>query len=320
MAFRSHMRIGIDMMGGDFAPGSNIRGALLAREALPEDVEIILIGDRDLLEWYGEQENLDTGPLSIIHTPESIRMDDHPLKAFREKSGASIFLGTRMLGEGSLDGFCSAGNTGAMLAGVTRLLDPLPGIIRPAIAAPVPNLNGKQSVLLDVGLNPDARPDVLYQYGIIGTIYSKLVHGYPEPAVALLNIGLEEDKGNMAARNAYQLMKDSSDYHFVGNFEANELFISDRAQVIVADGFVGNMLLKEAEAFYRVVAAKKIGNGYFEMFNFENFGGTPVLGINAPILIGHGISNEKAIKNMLIHTHEVVDSGLVNRLKEELNK
>ena len=320
MVSRLHMRLGIDMMGGDFAPGSNIRGALLAREALPEDVEIILIGDSVVLERYGEQEKIDTSTLSLSHTSEAIRMDDHPLKAFREKSSASIFLGTRMLRAGSLDGFCSAGNTGALLVGVTRILDPLPGIIRPAIAAPIPNLDGKQCILLDVGLNPDARPDVLYQYGLIGTIYSKLVHGNPEPDVALLNIGLEEDKGNMAVRSAFQLMKDSSDYHFVGNFEANELFISNRAQVIVTDGFVGNMLLKEAEAFYQVVAARNIGNGYFEMFNFENYGGTPVLGINAPILIGHGVSNEKAIKNMLIHTYEVVDSGLVNRLKEELNK
>jgi phosphate acyltransferase len=314
------MRIGIDMMGGDYAPGSTIRGAMLAREALPHGVEIIVVGDRGLLDRFCEQENLDTGSLSVFHTPDSIGMENHPLKAFRDKPGASIFQGIRMLKEGSLDGFCSAGNTGAMLVGVTQILSPLPGIIRPAIAAPIPTLSGEPSILLDVGLNPDARPDVLYQYGVIGTIYSKLVHRNTEPYVALLNIGLEEDKGNMAARSAYQLMKDSSDYHFVGNIEANELFVTNRAHVIVTDGFVGNMLLKEAEAFYRVVMAKGMCNGYFEMFNFENYGGTPLLGVNAPILIGHGISTDKAIKNMLVHTYEVVDSGLVNGLKEELNK
>jgi len=314
------MRIGIDMMGGDYAPGSTIRGALLAGEALPGDVEIVLVGDREVLEGFRNNEGLNTGSVSIHHTPESIGMEDHPLKAFRHKPGASIFRGIRMLKEGNLDGFCSAGNTGAMLVGVTQILATLPGIIRPAIAAPIPTLSGEPSILLDVGLNPDARPDVLYQYGVIGTIYSRLVHQNPDPHVALLNIGLEEDKGNMAARNAYQLMKDSSDYHFVGNFEANELFVTNRAQVIVTDGFVGNMLLKEAEAFYRVVKEKGICNGYFEMFNFENYGGTPVLGVNAPILIGHGISNEKAIKNMLVHTYDVVRSGLVNGLKEELNK
>jgi glycerol-3-phosphate acyltransferase PlsX len=147
-----------------------------------------------------------------------------------------------------------------------------------------------------------------------------LVHDIAEPKVALLNIGLEEEKGNMVTRSAYQLMKDSLDFDFIGNFEANELFISDRANVIVADGFIGNMVLKEAEAFYRVVTAKGVGNGYFEMFNFENFGGTPVLGVNGPLIIGHGISNEKAIKNMLLHTAEVVEAGLVKRIKEELNR
>jgi glycerol-3-phosphate acyltransferase PlsX len=174
--------------------------------------------------------------------------------------------------------------------------------------------------MLDVGLNPDARPDVLYQYGIIGTAYSKLVHGIEVPDVALLNIGLEEDKGNMVTRSAFQLMKDSTDYHFIGNLEANELFLSNRANVIVTDGFVGNMLLKEAEAFYQVISKKGIDNGYFEMFNFENFGGTPVLGVNAPLLIGHGISGETAIKNMLLHSYEVVEAGLVNRIKQELNR
>jgi glycerol-3-phosphate acyltransferase PlsX len=171
-----------------------------------------------------------------------------------------------------------------------------------------------------VGLNPDARPDVLYQYGAIGTIYSQLLHGFKAPQVALLNIGREEEKGNMVTRAAYQLMKEATEYEFIGNLEANELFISNRANVIVCDGFVGNMLLKEAEAFYRVLSAKGVGNGFFEMYNFENFGGTPVLGVNGSLIIGHGISTEKAIMNMIVHTSEVVGAGLVARLKEELNK
>jgi len=307
-------------MGGDYAPGSTIRGAILARAELPAEVDIVLIGDRETYSLYTENHRLDTAGISLIDTPFSVGMDDHPLKVYKEKPGASLFLGQRLVMDGSIDGFCSAGNTGAMLVGAMQIVNTIPGILRPAIAAPIPNLDGHQSVLLDVGLNPDARPDVLYQYGLIGTIYSKLVHGIEDPDVALLNIGLEEDKGNMVAKSAFQLMKESSGYNFVGNFEANELFISDRANVIVTDGFVGNMLLKEAEAFYRVVSAKGVGNGYFEMFNFENFGGTPVLGVNAPLVIGHGISNAKAIKSMMVHTSEVVEAGLVNRLKEELDK
>lgn len=314
------MRIGIDMMGGDYAPGSVIRGAILARESLPVDVEIVLVGNKEIFARYSEEHQLDVSGLSHIHTVDDVGMEDHPLKVFKEKPKAGLFLGQRLLNDGSLDGFCSAGNTGAMMVGAMQIITSIPGIIRPAIAASIPNVEGTQSVILDVGLNPDARPDVLYQYGSIGTIYSKLVNSIKEPNVALLNVGREESKGNLIVRSAYQLMKESSNYNFIGNFEANEMFVSDRADVLVTDGFVGNMMLKQGEAFYKIIAIKGLGNGYFEMFNFENFGGLPVLGINAPLIIGHGISNEIAIKNMLLHTVEVVGAGLVNKIKEELDR
>jgi glycerol-3-phosphate acyltransferase PlsX len=207
-----------------------------------------------------------------------------------------------------------------MLMGAIRIVSAIPGIIRPAIATSIPNLNGNNALLLDVGLNPDARPDVLYQYGMIGSIYSKLVHQVEDPKVALLNIGSEEEKGNLIAKTAYQLMKNAPDFNFIGNLEANELFVSPEANVIVCDGFVGNIVLKEAEAFYRMISLKGMGNDFFEMFNFENFGGTPILGIQAPLVIGHGISNDKAVNSMLTHTYEVVKSGLVNHLKIELEK
>jgi glycerol-3-phosphate acyltransferase PlsX len=312
------MQIGIDTMGGDFAPGSTIGGAILARESLPGDVRIALIGDRDVILRYSEEHQIDLGDLSIIHASSHVGMDDHPLKAFKEKPDAGMFLGQKMLMDGSLDGFCSAGNTGAMMVGAMQIITSIPGIIRPGIAAPIPNMDGFPAIMLDVGLNPDARPDVLYQYGSIGTIYSKLVHKIESPRVALLNVGLEESKGNLVTRSAHQLMKDSSSYNFIGNMEPNEFFVSNRADVIVCDGFIGNMLLKQAEAFYRVVSMKEIDNGYFEMFNFENFGGTPVLGINGSLVIGHGISNDTAIKNMLLQTFEVVNAKMVNRIKEEL--
>lgn len=314
------MRIGIDMMGGDYAPGSVIRGAILARESLSSEVDILLIGDKNILARYAEENHLDISGLSHVHTGDTVEMDDHPLKAFKEKPNAGLFLGHRLLNDGSLDGFCSAGNTGAMMVGAMQIITSIPGIIRPAIAATIPNVEGTRSVILDVGLNPDARPDVLYQYGSIGTIYTNLVHGIQEPAVALLNVGVEESKGNLVTRSAYQLMKECSNCNFIGNFEANEMFISSRADVIVTDGFVGNIMLKQAEAFYKVVSLKSLGDDYFELFNFENFGGTPILGVKAPLLIGHGISNDKAIKNMLLHTAEVVGAGLVKRIKEELDK
>jgi glycerol-3-phosphate acyltransferase PlsX len=314
------MRIGIDIMGGDFAPGSTIRGAILARESLPVDIEIILIGNREIITRYADEHQLDISRFSVFHAKEAVEMDDHPLKAYKEKPQAGLFLGNKLLASGQLDGFCSAGNTGAMMVGAMQIITSIPGIIRPAIAANIPTISGTNAVLLDVGLNPDARPDVLYQYGSIGAIYAHLVHGVDEPRVALLNVGREESKGNLVTRSTYQLMKESSNYNFIGNIEANEMFVSTRADVIVTDGFIGNIMLKQAEAFYKVVSAKGVCNGYFEMFNFENFGGTPVLGVKAPLLIGHGISNEKAIQNMLLHSAEVVEAGLVNRIKEELEK
>jgi len=314
------MHIGLDIMGGDFAPGSTIGGAILARESLPVDTEIVFIGSQDTITRYSEEHQIDISGFSIIDATEAVGMDEHPLKAFKEKPRAGLYLGQRLLADGSLDGFCSAGNTGAMLVGAMQIITSIPGIIRPAIAAILPNVEGTKSVLLDVGLNPDARPDVLYQYGSIGTIYAHLVHGIAEPAVALLNVGIEESKGNMVTKSTYQLMKECSNCNFIGNIEANEMFVSSRADVIVTDGFVGNIMLKQAEAFYKIVSMKGVGNGYFEMFNFENFGGTPVLGVNAPLVIGHGISNAKAIKNMLLHTAEVVGAGLVNRIKEELER
>jgi len=314
------MRIGIDIMGGDYAPGSVLRGAILARESLPVDTEVILIGSQDIITRYSEEHQLDVSGFSVVNALDDVGMDDPPLKAFKEKPKAGLFLGHRLLADGSLDGFCSAGNTGAMMIGAMQIITSISGIIRPAIAAPMPNIEGSHSLLLDVGLNPDARPDVLYQYGTIGTIYSNLVDGIKEPGVALLNMGIEENKGNLVTRSAFQLMKETSSYNFLGNIEANEMFVSSRANVIVTDGFIGNMMLKQAEAFYNVISHKCISNGYFEMFNFENLGGIPVLGVKAPLVIGHGISNEKAIKNMLFHTMEVVRAGLVNRIKEELEK
>jgi len=314
------MQIGIDMMGGDFAPGSTIGGAILAKESLPGNVNVALIGDQDVIKRYAEEHQLDLVGISVIHTKDSVGMDDHPLKAFKEKPNAGLFLGQKLLMDGSLDGFCSAGNTGAMMVGAMQIITSIPGIIRPAIAAPVPNVDSTPDIMLDVGLNPDARPDVLYQYGSIGTIYSKLVHGIETPRVALLNVGREESKGNLVTRSAYQLMNESSAYNFIGNIEANEFFVTSRADVIVTDGFIGNMMLKQAEAFYKLISVKEVCNGYFEMFNFENFGGTPVLGINAPLVIGHGISTETAIKNMLLHTYEVVVAELVGRIKEELDR
>jgi phosphate acyltransferase len=313
------MRIGIDIMGGDFSPSAPIEGSLLAKQELPPESEIIFLGNREVINAYAREKGLDISTFEIIHTDHYLEAGDHPLRAFSKKPNASIFLGQRLLRKKELDGFCSAGNTGAMLVGAMQITMPIPGVIRPAISAVIPNLDGPDAVILDVGLNPDARPDVLYQYGILGSLYSKFIHKIEQPRVALLNIGEEEEKGNLVVKSTYQLMSGSGDFNFTGNIEANTLFVEDRADVVVCDGFIGNIVLKEAEAFYRLVSARKVCNGYFEMFNFENFGGTPVLGVQDPLVIGHGISNAKAIKNMIVQTHHVVETGLIENIRETLN-
>jgi glycerol-3-phosphate acyltransferase PlsX len=206
-----------------------------------------------------------------------------------------------------------------MLVGASYTVNVIPGIYRPALAALVPSISGKSSVLLDVGINPDTKPDILLQYGILGTMYVRHVMGVENPRVALINIGEEETKGSMAVRSAYELMKDHPDINFVGNIEGSALFSADMPEVLVCDGFVGNVIIKQAEAFFTLLKSKNINDPFFDRFDFENIGGTPVIGVNANIVIGHGISKRKAIANMLLETVNVVKADLAGRIKLTLS-
>jgi phosphate acyltransferase len=309
------MKIGLDVMGGDFAPDAIVSGAILAYKELPSDTKIVLIGSKPDILRICEKEGFDAGNFEIVHTEEVIGMGEHPAKAFQTKTGSSIVAGFKLLVTGAIDSFASAGNTGAMMVGAMFMVKSIPGIIRPAISAMVPVEGGKSTLLLDVGLNPDCRPDVLYQYGLIGSLYAKHVFQITNPRVSLLSNGSEEEKGNLVSKAAFELMKGNPAFNFVGNVEGNDIFSDEKTDVIVCDGFVGNVVLKEAEAFYTLIRKRKIKDEFFERFNFENYGGTPVLGINQPVLIGHGVSNAKAIKNMLIHSHDVVEAKLIDKLK-----
>ncbi len=310
------MKIGLDVMGGDFAPDAIVSGAILAFGELPSETKIVLVGNKPDILRICEKENFDAGNFEIVHTEEVIGMGEHPAKAFQKKTGSSIVTGFKLLVSGAIDSFASAGNTGAMMVGAMFIVKSIPGIIRPAISAMVPVLGGKSTLLLDVGLNPDCRPDVLYQYGLIGAVYSKEVFDIEKPRVALLSNGSEEEKGNLVSKAAFELMKGNPQFNFVGNVEGNDIFSDEKTDVIVCDGFVGNVVLKEAEAFYTIIRKRKIQDEFFERFNFENYGGTPVLGINQPVIIGHGASNAKAIKNMLMHSHDVVKAKLIDKLKQ----
>ncbi len=312
------MRIGIDIMGGDFAPVATVLGSILAYNQIDENIQLVLIGDKYKIRDICQKEGFDISRFDVVHTSEYIVMGEHPSKAFAQKPDASIVVGFKMLRMHEIDALASAGNTGAMLVGGIHIVKSVPGVIRPCITAAIPRNSGNPVILLDVGINPDCKPDVLYQYAILGSLYSEYVYNVSNPRVGLLNIGAEEEKGNLLTKTTYQAMKDSKDFNFIGNIEGNEFF-SDRMDVIVCDGFVGNVMLKEAEAFYALMRKRNIKDDYFEKFNFENYGGTPMLGINTPVIIGHGISNEIAIKNMILHTVELTSSGLTQKIKEFFN-
>lgn len=311
------MRIGIDILGGDFAPEATVCGAILAAKSLPADTQLVLIGDEAGIRLICEREGLDPSSFEIIHTNERIEMGDHPARAFVQKPDASVVIGFKLLAKGKIDGFASAGNTGAMMVGAMQLIKSIPGVIRPCIAATVPRPSEKPLLLLDVGINPDCSQDELNQYAILGSIYARQVLNIPSPRVGLLNIGEEEGKGNLVTKAAYQLMKGSSRFNFIGNVEGNDLF-GDKTDIMVCDGFVGNVMLKEAEAFYTMIRKRKIVDDFFEKFNFVHYGGTPILGINAPVMIAHGISNDIAIKNLIFHTVEVIKGNLCGKIKEAL--
>jgi len=312
------MKIGLDIMGGDYAPEVTIEGALQALRELPREVSLVLIGDKNQIRKSLAEKSMDSGHFDIIHSEDVIEMGDHPAKAFAAKPKSSISLGFKFLKSGEIDGFASAGNTGAMLVGIHYTIRTLSGIIRPAIATFLPTGEDSTTLLLDAGLNPDSKPDVLYQYAIMGSVYAKNVWGLANPRIGLLNIGAEKSKGNLVARSAYELMTDSIDFNFIGNFEANEFFSNTKADVVVCDGFVGNIVLKEAEAFYRLIKKRNLSDSFFERFNFENYGGSPILGASSSVVIGHGISSAKAIKNMVLQTNKIVNADLPNQIKQAI--
>ena len=309
------MRIGFDILGGDFAPKNCLDGAVLAFKELPADVKLVLFGDSNVAREYFTQQNVNPDQFDYVHTTEVIEMGEHPTKAFSQKPNSSIFLGFKHLKENQMDAFVSAGNTGAMLVGSMFSVKAIPGVIRPCITGILPKESGGFGIILDVGTNADCKPDVLYQFGILGSICAKEMYKISNPKVALLNIGEEPEKGNLVSQAAHNLMKDSKDFNFVGNVEGNDIF-SDKADVIVCEGFVGNVVLKNSEAFYRLVKTRNLKDEYFDKFNYELYGGTPILGINSNVLISHGKSSPLAFKNALVLAKDMVNAKLTDKIKQ----
>ena len=310
------LKIGVDAMGGDFAPEAAVKGAVSALEAVSAESRIVLFGDRTRIEAVLAAEGCPADKFEIVHTTEVIEMGDHRAKACQAKADSSIAVGFGYLAGGAVAGFASAGSTGAMMVGSMYAVKPIAGVIRPTISSVVPTVAGRPALLLDVGLNVDCKPEVLEQYGLIGSIYAEAVLGIASPRVALLNIGEEEAKGNTQTKAAHELMKASGKYNFVGNVEASYLFTGKAADVFVCDGFVGNTVLKMAEGLYRINQSLGCnGNPFWSAMNYENVGGTPVLGVNAPVVIGHGCSSPLAIKNMILTTERCAQADLAGRLR-----
>ena len=311
------MRIGLDVSGGDFAPNATLHGAIKALKELPDSTKIVLIGDKEVILAFLKEEKIDPSRFDIVDAPDVIEMDEQPTKALVNKPNSSIAVGFRMLKHKEISAFTSAGSSGAMMVGSIYSVNTIQGIIRPSTPAYIPKESGGISVLIDVGTNPDSKADIIYQFGLLGSLFSESIFHVKNPRVGLLNIGSEEKKGNIITQSAFQQMKDSKDYNFIGNVEGRELF-RDNVDVIVCDGFVGNIILKMIEAMYRVMIKRGIKDEYLSRFNYESYGGTPILGINSTVVVGHGISNSQAIHKMILMAKTVHDAKLSLKIKQAL--
>jgi glycerol-3-phosphate acyltransferase PlsX len=314
------MNIGIDMMGGDFAPLEAVKGILYYRRNNETNIELTLIGDADQLNILLQEHGLANDPaLKLVASSEVIGMHEHPTKALKEKPQSSIAIGFGLLAAGKMDAFISAGNTGAMLVGTLFSIKAVEGVLRPTISSIIPKQNGGTGLLLDVGLNADCKPEQLNQFAVMGSVYAQHILGIQSPRVALLNVGEEEGKGNLLAQAAYPLLKENQQIRFTGNIEGRDVFL-DKCDVMVCEGFTGNVILKLAESLYDISQAEAIDNPYLNRFNFENYGGTPVLGVAKPVIIGHGISGAKAFGNMISVAEKMIHTSVLEIMANEIHQ
>jgi glycerol-3-phosphate acyltransferase PlsX len=310
------MTIGLDMMGGDFAPLEAVKGLQHYLSDANCTATLLAIGDETRVKPLLAEHQVTSPLLHLIHAPEVIGYHEHPTKALKEKQKSSIAIGFHLLATGKIDAFISAGNTGAMLVGSMFSLKPIEGLLRPTISTIIPKLNGGAGLLLDVGLNTDCKPEQLNQFAILGSIYASSILGIQDPKVGLLNVGEEEGKGNLLAQATYPLLKENTNIRFAGNIEGRDLF-SDKADVMVCDGFTGNVVLKMAESFYEIANERGVQNdAYFSRFHYENYGGTPVLGVAKPVIIGHGISSATAFSNMIALAEKMLKTQVCQQMSQ----
>ena len=308
------MKIALDMMGGDFAPLEAIKGIEVYLQNKNPDTSLLLIGDEPAIKQLLDRHNIPADDLSIIHASQVIEMHEHPTKALKDKKHSSIAIGFHLLSNDKADAFISAGNTGAMMVGALFSIKAIEGVLRPTIGAYLPREDGELGLLVDVGLNADCKPENLSQFALLGSLFAKHILNFDNPRVGLINLGEEEGKGNILTQAAYPLLKENKQINFIGNVEGRDL-LTGRAEVMVCEGFTGNVLLKFAESIYDIVKRREINDEHFNRFNFEIYGGVPVLGVNKPVIIGHGISHAIAFKNMILMAEKMLQKDLIGKIR-----
>lgn len=311
------MRIGLDIMGGDFAPMAPLQGADLALSVLPANVKLCLIGDERVINEYISQHDLPAERVEVVATTQVIEMGESPTKAMTAKPDSSILKGLMMLKAGLLDVFISSGNTGAVYVGALYTVKAIPGIQRPALTSLVPKESGKTGLIMDVGANADVKPETLVQFAMLGQSYMRSFFNIEKPKVALMSIGSEPEKGNLLTQAAYQLLKSDPSINFVGNVEGYDLFSED-VDVIVCDGFTGNIILKTAETVFHLMKRRGLSDEFFKRFDYENYGGTPILGINKPVMVMHGVSSPQAYCTAIMASVQAVESNYIENIKAAL--
>jgi len=313
------MNIAFDMMGGDFAPLEAVKGLQIYLSVSSRPATIFCLGDEAVLQPLLHEYNINSDTIKVIHAPEIIGYHEPPTRALKEKPNSSISVGFGLLAKGKVDAFISAGNTGAMLVGTMYTIKTIEGVSRPTIPTIIPKLNGSTGLLLDVGLNVDCKPEHLNHFAILGSQYAQHILNINSPRIGLLNVGEEEGKGNQLCKETYPLLKENNKINFIGNIEGRDVF-QDKADVVVCDGFTGNVILKLAESVYDVALNRNVHDDeYFNRFHYEQYGGTPVLGVAKPVVIGHGISNDKAFMNMIATAEKMIDTNLCVKIAESFS-
>lgn len=331
------MKVALDAMGGDHAPAINILGAIDALRMYPKMEHLFLVGDQTTLEAESAKHGLDLKDprVSIVHAPEVIGMAEPGAKTVRRKKLSSINVAIDLVKSGTATAFVSAGNTGAAVASATLKLRTLPGIDRAGIASPLPNEHGICNIL-DAGANPEAKPEHLVAYAIMGTAFARGVLGVKDPKVGLMSNGEEDEKGTTFTKETFKLLKQTPGIHFIGNVEGHDLFDTE-LDVVLCDGFVGNIVLKSCEATAKAVskwlkteikaspirmAGAFLAKGAFkalkEKSSYETYGGSPLLGVNGVVIIAHGSSSPLAIRNAIRVGLETVEKQVNPRIEKAL--